>query len=89
MLPTTLSSPSPFWACPSPPRASPVACRQGLSLPVGNLKDKSGYGTNQFFGAHVGGHIDFNLTSHHQVRGQLTYHDLPGSGWGGFGRCPE
>jgi hypothetical protein len=56
----------------------------GLSLPVGDLKDKSGLGTNQFFGAHVGGHLDFNLTSHHQVRGQLTYHSLPGSGWGGF-----
>ncbi|MDP1833050.1 MAG: hypothetical protein Q8K67_13405 [Geothrix sp.] len=58
----------------------------GLSLPVGDLKDKSGFGTNQFFGAHVGGHLDFNLTSHHQVRAQLTYHNLPGSGWGsGYG----
>ncbi|HEY3401572.1 MAG TPA: hypothetical protein VGK03_13180 [Geothrix sp.] len=56
----------------------------GLSLPVGDLKDKSDLGTNQFFGAHIGGHIDFNLTPHHQVRGQLTYHNLPGSGWGGF-----
>jgi Outer membrane protein beta-barrel domain len=55
----------------------------GLSLPVGDLKDKSDWGTNQFFGAHIGGHIDFNITSHHQVRGQLTYHNLPGSGWGG------
>ncbi|HEX4845686.1 MAG TPA: hypothetical protein VFV26_05660, partial [Geothrix sp.] len=55
----------------------------GLTLPVGDLKDKSGAGTNQFFGAHVGGHLDFNLTSHHQVRGQLTYHELPGSEWGG------
>ena len=56
----------------------------GLSLPVGDLKDKDGVGTNQFFGAHIGGHLDFNLTSHHQVRAQLTYHNLPGSGWGGF-----
>ena len=56
----------------------------GLSLPVGDLKDKSDYGTNQFFGAHVGGHLDFNLTPHHQVRAQLTYLDLPGTGWGGF-----
>ena len=55
----------------------------GLSLPVGDLKDKDGYGTNQFFGAHIGGHLDFNITSHHQVRAQLTYHNLPGSGWGG------
>jgi hypothetical protein len=54
----------------------------GLSLPVGDLKDKSGLGTNQFFGAHVGGHLDFNITSHHQVRAQLTYHNLPGSDWG-------
>ena len=56
----------------------------GLSLPVGDLKDKDGFGTNQFFGAHIGGHLDFNLNSHHQVRAQLTYHSLPGSGWGGF-----
>lgn len=56
----------------------------GLSLPVGDLKDKSGYGTNQFFGAHVGGHLDFNLTTHHQIRAQLTYQNFPGSGWGGF-----
>lgn len=55
----------------------------GLSLPVGDLKDKTDYGTNQFFGAHIGGHLDFNITSHHQVRAQLTYHNLPGSGWGG------
>ncbi|GLH74480.1 hypothetical protein GETHLI_29820 [Geothrix limicola] len=55
----------------------------GLSLPVGDLKDKTDFGTNQFFGAHIGGHLDFNITSHHEVRGQLTYHNLPGSGWGG------
>jgi hypothetical protein len=54
----------------------------GLSLPVGDLKDKSGLGTNQFFGAHVGGHLDFNLTSHHQVRGVITYQNFPGSEWG-------
>jgi hypothetical protein len=56
----------------------------GLTLPVGDLKDKSGWGTNQFFGAHVGGHLDFTLTPHHEVRAHLTYHTLPGSGWGGF-----
>lgn len=55
----------------------------GLSLPVGDLKDKTDFGTNQFFGAHIGGHLDFSITSHHQVRAQLTYHSLPGSGWGG------
>ena len=55
----------------------------GLSLPEGDLKDKSDYGTNQFFGAHVGGHLDFNLTPQHQVRGQLTFQSFPGSGWGG------
>ncbi|HJV49351.1 MAG TPA: hypothetical protein VJ549_08765 [Geothrix sp.] len=55
----------------------------GLSLPVGDLKDKTDFGTNQFFGAHIGGHLDFNITSHHEVRAQLTYHNLPGSGWGG------
>jgi outer membrane protease len=55
----------------------------GLSLPVGDLKDKSDFGTNQFFGAHVGGHLDFNLTSHHQVRAQLTFQDFPGSHWSG------
>ncbi len=55
----------------------------GLSLPVGDLNSKTDYGTNAFFGAHIGGHVDFNLTPHHQVRGQLTYHRFPGSGWGG------
>jgi hypothetical protein len=55
----------------------------GLTLPVGDLKDKSDLGTNQFLGVHVGGHLDFNITSHHQVRAQLTYHNLPGSSWGG------
>jgi hypothetical protein len=53
----------------------------GLSLPVGDLKDKAGYGTDQFFGTHVGGHLDFNLTSHHQVRAELTYQYFPGSSW--------
>lgn len=56
----------------------------GLSLPVGDLKDKAGYGTDQFFGTHVGGHLDFNLTSHHQVRAELTYQSFPGSSWSGL-----
>jgi len=54
----------------------------GLSLPVGDLKDKDQLGTNNFLGFHVGGHLDFNITDHHQVRGQITYHNLPGSRWG-------
>ena len=58
----------------------------GLSLPVGDLQNKSGYGTNQFLGTHVGGHLDFTLTPHHEVRAQLSYHSLPGSDWAtGFG----
>jgi hypothetical protein len=55
----------------------------GLSLPVGDLKDKADFGTNQFFGAHVGGHLDFTLTPHHEVRAHVTYQRFPGSGWGG------
>ena len=54
----------------------------GLSLPVGDLNSKSGFGTNQFFGTHVGGHLDFTLTPHHEIRAQLSYHNLPGSDWG-------
>ena len=54
----------------------------GLSLPVGDLQNKSDYGTNQIFGAHVGGHLDFTLTPHHEIRAQLSYHNLPGSSWG-------
>ena len=55
----------------------------GLSLPVGDLKDKSGLGSDQFFGAHVGGHLDFILTPHHEVRAHVTYEKFPGSSWGG------
>ena len=55
----------------------------GLSLPVGDLKDKANSGTNQFFGAHVGGHLDFTLTPHHEVRAHVTLQKFPGSGWGG------
>ncbi len=54
----------------------------GLTLPVGDFKDKSGAGTNQFVGLHVGGHLDFTLTTHHEIRAQLTYHNLSGSDWG-------
>ncbi len=53
----------------------------GLSLPVGDLSDKADLGTNQFFGAHIGGHLDFNITPHHQVRGHVTYHTFPGTRW--------
>ncbi len=55
----------------------------GLSLPVGDLKDKPAAGTNALFGAHIGGHLDFALTPHHEVRAQLTFHGLQGSDWGG------
>jgi|ERR1035438_6896153 hypothetical protein len=50
---------------------------------MGDLKDKSDFGTNQFFGAHVGGHLDFTITPHHEVRAHVTYERFPGSGWGG------
>jgi hypothetical protein len=53
----------------------------GLSLPVGDLNDKSAFGTNQFVGTHVGGHLDFTLSPNHEVRAQVTYHTLPGSDW--------
>ena len=56
----------------------------GLSLPVGDLKDKSGSGSNQFFGAHVGGHLDFAITPNHEVRAHVTYQRFPGSNWGGL-----
>lgn len=55
----------------------------GLSLPIGDLNDRTNYGTNNLFGAHVGGHIDFNLTPHHQVRGGITLHLMPGSRYSG------
>lgn len=55
----------------------------GLTLPVGDLKDKEDFGTNNFFGAHVGGHLDFNITPHHQVRGEITYHIMPGTRFSG------
>ncbi len=55
----------------------------GLSLPVGDLKDKQDWGTNQFFGAHIGGHLDFIVTPRHEIRGVVTFQKLPGSGWGG------
>jgi hypothetical protein len=56
----------------------------GFSLPVGDLKDKSGAGTNQTLGIHFGGHLDFAVAPHQEVRAQITYHSLQGSSWGGF-----
>lgn len=53
----------------------------GLSLPIGDLTDRTNAGTNQVLGIHIGGHLDFNITPHHQVRAQLTYHSFPGSRW--------
>ena len=55
----------------------------GISSPVGDLKDKDNMGTNQLFGAHVGGHLDFLLSPHHQIRGGITYHLMPGSRFSG------
>jgi len=45
----------------------------GLSLPTGDFADKktSGgdyLGANEGLGLHFGGHLDFNFTSHHQLR---------------------
>lgn len=54
----------------------------GAALPVGDLHDKDSYGTNAFFGAQVGGHLDFNITPHHQVRAHLDYITMPGNRWG-------
>ncbi len=54
----------------------------GAALPVGDLNSKDSYGTNAFFGAQVGGHLDFNLTPHHQIRAHLDYLTMPGDRWG-------
>ena len=56
----------------------------GLSLPLGDLKDRADFGTNQFFGTHLGGQATFAINSRHAVRAQLTYQHVPGSSWGGF-----
>lgn len=53
----------------------------GLSLPMGDLKDKHVWGTGQAVGAHVGGYLDFSLTPHHQLRAHLTFQNFPGSNW--------
>ena len=53
----------------------------GLALPVGDLHDKDSLGTNAFFGAQVGGHLDFNITPHHEVRAHLDYIYMPGDRW--------
>lgn len=53
----------------------------GGALPVGDLHNKDSYGTNSVFGVQVGGHLDFNLTPHHQIRGHLDYIYMPGSRW--------
>lgn len=53
----------------------------GLSLPVGDLYSKESIGTNRFFGSHIGGHLDFNITPNHQVRGHVVYIDMPGATW--------
>ncbi len=48
----------------------------GLSLPTGDFADKKigGYyvGANDGVGLHFGGHLDFNFTSHHQMRLMLN-----------------
>ncbi|HZU53530.1 MAG TPA: hypothetical protein VFF77_06520 [Holophagaceae bacterium] len=54
----------------------------GAALPVGDLYNKADLGTNALLGVQVGGHLDFNITSHHQVRAHLDYIYMPGSRWG-------
>ncbi len=53
----------------------------GAALPVGDLYNKDSLGTNAFFGVQVGGHLDFNITPHHQVRAHLDYLYMPGDRW--------
>lgn len=53
----------------------------GGALPVGDLHDKDSIGTNSIFGVQVGGHLDFNITDHHQVRAHLDYIAMPGDRW--------
>ena len=53
----------------------------GGALPVGDLYNKDSLGTNSFLGIQVGGHLDFNITPHHQVRAHLDYISMPGSRW--------
>ena len=45
----------------------------GLNVPTGDFADKKAptgdyLGANEGFGLHVGGHLDFNFTLHHQLR---------------------
>ena len=54
----------------------------GAAAPVGDLHDKDSIGTNSLLGFQVGGHLDFNITEHHQVRAHLDYIYMPGDRWG-------
>lgn len=57
----------------------------GASLPIGDLKDKTNYGTNQMLGAHVGGLLNIALPLPKQsIRAHLSLQILPGSAWGGL-----
>jgi hypothetical protein len=53
----------------------------GLSTPIGALYSEENCGTNKRLGYHLGGFVDFNLTTHHQLRTSLSYSKLPGSSW--------
>lgn len=53
----------------------------GLSMPLGDLKDKHENGTNNLLGVHVGGHLGFQLDRHHELRAHLTFINMPGSQW--------
>jgi hypothetical protein len=53
----------------------------GLSLPMGDLKDRRVWGTGEAVGAHLGGYLDFSLAAHHQLRAHLTFQNFPGSNW--------
>lgn len=61
----------------------------GLSLPFGDLNDQEPFGTNNLFGVHVGGHLDFNLTPNHQIRGHVTFVGMPGSSWDSYSRTND
>jgi hypothetical protein len=62
----------------------------GLNFPTGDFADKKNdsgdyLGANRGVGIHLGGHLDFNFTQHHQLRLMLNSNAFQSSEWSFFG----
>jgi hypothetical protein len=80
-LSKTYAAPTTFMAPASDEPKFKLGVVGGFAFPIGDLQNKEGLGTNNPLGSQYGIQLSYDLDKHNEIRGSVTYGNLPGTKW--------